>query len=322
MAAAMLASVSMGAFAPLATAQDFPQRPVSLVLPFPPGGSTDVLGRLLATGMEKALGQPVVVENVGGAGGTVGAARVARARADGYTLLFNNMSQSTAKALYRSLSYDPLGSFEPVGLVADVPMILVARKGFPALQLPKLREYAAEQRDKVMFANAGVGSTSWLCALLLQQALKTQMTLVPFRGTGPALNDLLGGQVDLICDQPASTTGHLSTGGIKGVAVANAKRLPTLPDVPTFAESGLPDFDLFVWHGLYTPKGTPQPVVQRLASALQQALADPTVRERMVQLGAAPVDAARATPKALGDFLQADMDRWAPIIRASGQFAD
>ncbi len=304
--------------APLAVAQDFPQRPITMVVPFPVGGSTDVLGRILAATMARSLGQPLVVENTGGGGGSIGAARVARARNDGYTVLFHNMAQATAPALYKSLSYDPQTSFEPVGLVADVPMILVARKGFGPANFPETVAYMRAQKDKVTFANAGVGATSHLCGILLQSTLQAPVTNVPFRGTGPALNDLIGGQVDLLCDQPASTAGHLAAGTIRGLAVATKKRLATLPDVPTFDESGLKNFELSVWHGLYAPRGTPPAVVERLAGALRDALKDPALVQRFATLAAMPVEPDRATPQALGAYLKADVERWSAIVKAAG----
>ena len=229
--------------APQASAQtqDYPARPITMVIPFPVGGSTDVLGRMLAASMSKSLQQQVVVENTGGAGGTVGAGRVARARPDGYTVLFHNMAHATAPALYRTLPYDPAGGFEPVGLVADVPMILVARKNFPARDFRELHAYAKASPDKINFANAGIGATSHLCGMLLMSAMQTDLTTVPFKGTGPALNDLIGGQVDLLCDQPASTAGHIAAGAIRALAVAHRTRLPSLPDV---SMPSLPDVSM------------------------------------------------------------------------------
>ncbi|HQN14270.1 MAG TPA: tripartite tricarboxylate transporter substrate-binding protein [Quisquiliibacterium sp.] len=317
-----IATIVSTVAAPPAHAQDYPARPITMVIPFPVGGSTDVLGRMLAASMSRSLQQQVVVENTGGAGGTVGAARVARARADGYTVLFHNMAHATAPALYRTLPYDPAGAFEPVGLVADVPMILVARKNFPARDFKELQAYARTSPDKINFANAGIGATSHLCGMLLMSAMQTDLTTVPFKGTGPALNDLIGGQVDLLCDQPASTAGHIAAGAIRALAVAHRTRLPSLPDVPTFDESGLKGFELSVWHGLYAPKGTPRAAVDRLAQALREALRDPPLVQRFNTLGAQPVDAERATPEALRAHLRADLDKWAPVIKRAGVYAD
>ena len=297
---------------------DFPTKPLNLVIPFPPAGSTDVLGRLLGQSMGKALQQTLVVENVGGAGGTIGAGKVARAAGDGYTLLFNNMAQASAPALYAKLPFDPLVDFEPVGLVADVPMILVARKGFPGDTLQAVLAYARANPDKLNFAHAGVGATSQLCEVLLKQATGAKWTSVPYKGTGPALNDLLGGQIDLICDQPASTLGHIRSGAIKPIAVATAARLKILPAVPTMAESGLPNFQLAVWHGLYAAKGTPKPVVDKLAAALQAALRDAPLVERYQEMSAAIAPPEQATPDALRRHLKADVERWKATLKAAG----
>jgi tripartite-type tricarboxylate transporter receptor subunit TctC len=289
-----------------------------MLIPYPAGGSTDVLGRILAASMSHTLKQQVIVENVGGAGGTIGAARVAKARPDGYTILFHNMAHATAPALYRHLPYDPAGSFEPIGSVADVPMILVARKDFPAKNYGEMASYVNANPGKVTMANAGVGATSHLCAVLLMHASKLNMTLVPFKGTGPALNDLVGGHVDLLCDQPASTTGFISKGSIKPLAVATKARLTTLPDVPTFEESGLKNFELAVWHGMYAPKGTPPAVIGKLDDALRAALKDPAVTERFAKLGAQPAPANMATPDALRAHLKSEMNKWATTLRAAG----
>ena len=312
--------LSLGlAVASTAQAQaDYPSKPVTVVIPFPPAGSTDVLGRLLAQSMGKALQQSVVIENVGGAGGTIGSAKVARATGDGYTLLFNNMAQASAPALYARLPFDPLVDFEPVGLVAEVPMILVARKTFPGDNLQAVLAYARANPDKLNFAHAGVGATSQLCEVLLKQATGVKWTSVPYKGTGPALNDLLGGQVDLICDQPASTLGHIRAGAIKPIAVATSARLKILPAVPTMAESGLPGFQLAVWHGLYAPKGTPRPAIDKLATALQSALRDAPLVDRYQEMSASIAPPEQATPDALRRHLRSDVDRWKTTLKAAG----
>jgi tripartite-type tricarboxylate transporter receptor subunit TctC len=315
---ALLICVGAVTIVPHASAADFPERPITMVIPFPVGGSTDVLGRILASTMSAGLKQQVVVENVGGAGGTIGASRVAKAKADGYTLLFHNMAHATAPALYRSLPYDPAGSFEPIGSVADVPMILVARKDFPAKNFREMLAYANANQGSVTMANAGIGATSHLCGMLLISAAKLHLTTVPYKGTGPALNDLVGGHVDLLCDQPASTTGFISKGAIKPIAIATKNRLGTLPDVPTFEESGLKDFELAVWHGLYAPKGTPEPIVEKLAVALRTALQDPQVAQRFAGLGAQIVSPQMATPEALRAHVKAELAKWSETIRAAG----
>ena len=311
--------VACAFFLPLANAQGtFPNKPVHIVIPFPPGGSTDVLGRLLGASMSNNLGQSVIVENTGGAGGTIGATKVARSPADGYTLLFHNMAHASAPALYSKLPYNPIQDFEPIGIVTEVPMILVARKNFPGNNFSDVLTYAKTNGDKLNFANAGVGATSQLCEALLKSATGSKWTSVPYKGTGPALNDLLGGQVDFICDQPASTISHIKAGNLKPIAVATKNRLKILPQVATFSESGLPGFELTVWHGLYAPKGTPKEVVDRLATSLRDTLKDPVIIERYQDMSASIATPAQATPEALQNFLKADVERWKTALKAAG----
>jgi tripartite-type tricarboxylate transporter receptor subunit TctC len=305
-----------------ANAQDFPARPITIIVPYAPGGSTDVLGRTLAEAMSKDLKTPVILENVGGAGGTIGTARAAKSAPSGYTLLFHNMGHAAAPWLYRSLAYDPLNDFEPIGLVADVPMILVGRKDLPARTLDELLAYIKTHQGKLTFAHAGNGSTTHLCSVLLMSTIQAEMTTVPYRGTGPALQDLISGQVDLLCDQPVATSGHLKSGLIKAFAIANKTRIPSLPDVPTFREAGLPGFEIEVWHGLYAPKGTPKAVLDRLAESLQNALRDHSLIQRFAGLGTAPVDRSRVNPQALRNHLKSEIDRWGPILKNAGVSAD
>lgn len=297
---------------------DYPSKSISMVVPFPPAGSTDVIGRLLAQTMSKHLGQSVLVENVGGAGGTIGAAKVARATGDGYTLLFNNMAQASAPSLYAKLPFDPLVDFEPVGPLVEVPMILVARKNFPGDNLQAVFDYAKAQPGKLNFATAGVGATTHLCEVLLQFSTGLKWTAVPYKGTGPALNDLLGGQVDVICDQPASTLGHIKSGNLKPIAVATKARLKSLPDVPTFEESGMAGFQLAVWHGLYASKGTPKPVIDKLSAALRQSLGDPSFTQRLQEMSGLVVPADQATPEAMRQLLRSEVDRWRNALRSAG----
>ena len=303
-------------------AQDYPSRTITMYIPFPAAGSTDVLGRVLADTMGKALKATIVVENIGGAGGTIGATKAAKAKNDGYTIFFHNMAHASAPALYRGLPYDPITDFETIGLVTDVPMILVSRKDFPPKDMKELITYVKANKDKVTFANAGIGATSHMCGMLFTSALQTDIQSIPYKGTGPALNDLMGGQVDMLCDQPASTVGPIKGGRIKAYAVANPTRLKSMPDVPTFAESGLPGFSLAVWHGLYAPKGTPKPVLDKLNAALQQALRDPTLILKFAELGTEPVQQNRATPDALRLHVKAELDKWGPIIKKAGVYAD
>lgn len=317
---ALAAALLIGAVS--APAQDYPTRPVTMVVPFAAGGPTDTVARLVAQSMSKTLGQQVVVENVGGAGGTIGAARVAKADPDGYTLLLHHIGQATAATLYRKLPYNAKTDFAPVGLVTDVPMTIVARKDFPAKDLKELVAYVKANPDKVTLANAGVGAASHLCGMLFMQALGTPLTTVPYKGTGPAMNDLVAGQVDLLCDQTTNTTGQIKGGAVKAYAVTTPTRVPSLPDLPTTKEAGLPAVEVAVWHGLYAPKGTPDAVVEKLSAALKVALKDDMVKQRFAELGTEPVAEARATPKALGDFVATEIDRWKPVITAAGVYAD
>ncbi len=297
---------------------DYPTKPIALVVPFPPAGSTDVLGRLLAQALAKPLGQTVLVENTGGAGGTLGAARVARAVADGHTVLFHNMAQASAPALYAKLPYDPVSDFEPIGIVTEVPMILVARKSLPADNWQGVLAYARANPGKLNFANAGIGATSHLCEALLMSITGVKWTSIPYKGTGPALNDMLGGQVDLICDQPASTQGHVKSGQLKAIAVATKARLKSLPEVPTFAESGQPGFELTVWHALYAPKGTPRAAVDKLVGALHSALRDPALVQRYGDMSSSIATPEQANPEALRSFLKADVERWKAAMKSAG----
>ena len=305
-----------------ASAQSYPDRTITMIVPFAAGGPTDTVARLIAEPMTAQLGQQVIVENVGGAGGTLGAARVAKADADGYTLLLHHIGQATSASLYRKLPYKPGEAFAGVGLVTDVPMTLVARNDFPPASIGDLIAYWKEHGDEVTLANAGVGSASHLCGMLLMDALDVSLTTVPYKGTGPAMTDLLGGQVDMMCDQTTNTVPQIESGKIKGYAVTTPERLPVLPSLPTLDESGLKGFDMTVWHGMYAPAGTPKEILDKLSGALQVALADPKVIERFAQLGTVPVAAEEATPAALDQHLAAEIERWKPIIQAAGVYAD
>lgn len=306
-----------------ASAHAFPDKPVTIVVPFAAGGPTDKSARDLAEVLRKAFNnQTVVVENVGGAGGTLGANKVAKASPDGHTLLLHHIGMATAPALYRKLPYDTLGDFEYLGMVSDVPMTLIGRPSLPAGNFTELRKWMADNKGKINLANAGLGAASHLCGLLFQQAMAVDMTTVPYKGTAPAMNDLLGGQVDLMCDQTTNTTGQIKGGKIKAYAVTTPTRVASLPDVPTLQQSGVTGADVGVWHGLYAPKGTPKAAVDKLAAALQVALADPTVKVRFAELGTEPVPAAQATPDALGKHLKSQIDLWAPIIKKAGVYAD
>jgi tripartite-type tricarboxylate transporter receptor subunit TctC len=319
---ALAGMAALGIAAPALAQAPYPTRPITMIVPFAAGGPTDTVARLMAQSMGNELGQPVVVENVGGAGGTLGAQRVANARPDGYTVLLHHIGMSTIPTLYRRVPYDAINGFETVGLVTEVPMTLVGRRNLPATNMQELIALVRREREKLNYANAGIGAASHLCGLLLMKALDTPMTTVPYRGTGPAMNDLVAGTVDLMCDQTTNTTEQIRGGTIRAFSVTTPERLAALPDVPTSAQGGLPGFEVSVWHGLYAPRNTPRPVVERLNRALVAALADPNIVRRFADLGTTPVVAARATPEYHRTFWQADIQKWRPLIQAAGQYAD
>ncbi|MRG57254.1 tripartite tricarboxylate transporter substrate binding protein BugD [Phyllobacterium sp. SYP-B3895] len=305
-----------------ANAAGYPERSITMVVPFAAGGPTDTVTRLVAESMSKDLGQQIVVENVGGAGGTLGASQVAKADPDGYTLLLHHIGMATSATLYRKLPYDTLNAFEYVGLVTDVPMTIVAKKDFEPADMKGLVEYVKANADKITLANAGIGAASHLCGMLLMSEIKTSLVTVPYKGTGPAMTDLLGGQVDLMCDQTTNTTKQIKGATVKAYAVTSAKRLDALPDLPTVAEAGLPGLQVGIWHGIYAPKGTPADVTAKLSASLQKALKDPNVVARFAELGTVPVTDAEATPDGLKSKLESEVSRWKPIIEAAGQYAD
>ncbi|HEY6773182.1 MAG TPA: tripartite tricarboxylate transporter substrate binding protein BugD [Oxalicibacterium sp.] len=305
-----------------AHAENYPNKTITMIVPFSAGGPTDTVARLVAQSMSTSLKQTVIVENVGGAGGTIGAARVAKAAPDGYTIFLHHIGMSTAPTLYRKLSYNAINDFEPIGLVTDVPMTFIARSNFPAKDFKELLAYVKANKDKVTYAHAGVGSASHLCGMLFMTAIDTELTTVPYKGTGPAMNDLLGGQVDFMCDQTTNTTSQIKSGKVKAYAVTTKKRVPSLPELPTMSEAGLPGFEIAVWHGLYAPKGTPKQAIDTLASALQTALKDATVKQRFADLGTEPVAQDQATPEALRAHLKSELAKWAPIIKKAGVYAD
>ncbi|MES2665460.1 MAG: tripartite tricarboxylate transporter substrate-binding protein [Pseudomonadota bacterium] len=305
-----------------AFAQAYPDRTITMVVPFAAGGPTDTVGRLVAEKMSAELGQQIIVENVGGAGGTLGAGQVAAAEADGYTILLHHIGMATSATLYRNLAYKPLEAFEYVGLVTEVPMTIVARKDFEPADMASLITYVKANADSITMANAGIGAASHLCGMLFQQALDAPIVTVPYKGTGPAMTELLGGQVDLMCDQTTNTTEQIKGGTIKAYAVTSPARLDIFPDLPTVAEGGAPSMEVGIWHGIYTPKGTPAEVNDKLAAALQKALADPEIVAKFGELGTVPSSAADATPAALKAKLEGEIARWKPIIESAGVFAD
>ena len=305
-----------------ARADDYPTRPVTMVMPFAAGGPGDIIARLLTPVMGASLGQAVTVENVVGAGGTIGTNRVAKAQADGYTLLLMHVGQATSATLFRKLPYDPVGDFEPIGLVTDAPMILVAPNDFPAKTFTEALAYLKTSPDKVLLGNAGVGSASHLCGLLLMDRLGTKLTTVQYRGGGPALIDVMAGRLSLWCDPANGPIPYVADGKMKALAITTGRRLAQLPGVPTAQEAGLADFQVSTWYGLYAPKGTPAPALEKIGNALRAALRDPTVKERFEALSLEPMPDDKATPAALRAHLQAEIEKWSPIIKKAGVYAD
>ena len=305
-----------------ALAQDYPSKPITIIVPAAAGGPTDTLTRVLAAQMSETLKQQMIIENVGGAGGTIGIARAAKSRPDGYTLLLYHIGMATSPALYRKLQYDTLNDFDYVGQVADVPMMMIAKSTIPASTFAEFLAYARANKDKLTYANAGLGSASYLCGILFMSAVEMNFTMVPYKGTGPAMNDLVGGQVDFMCDQTTNTVPQIKAGKVKAYGVTTASRLASMPDLPTLAEQGLKGFDLVVWNGVFAPKGTPKPALDKLVAALQTAVQSATFRSRLAELGAEPVPLAKANPGSLATLLKAEVDKWGPIIRKTGVFAD
>ncbi|MES2185902.1 MAG: tripartite tricarboxylate transporter substrate-binding protein [Pseudomonadota bacterium] len=310
-----------------AHAQDFPQRdhPITIVVPFAAGGPTDRVARDLAEALRKPLdGQNVIIDNTAGAGSSIGAAKVARATPDGYTLLLNHIGMSTMPSLVRNLPFKVEGSFEYLGVINDVPMTVIARPTLPANNFKELTTWVGANKGKINLGNAGVGSASHLCGLLLQTAMKTEMTPVPYKGTAPAITDLIGGQIDLLCDQTTNTSAFIETKKVKAYAVTTPHRLatPLLKDLPTLQESGLKGFEVTIWHGLYAPKGTPPAILTKLNNAIRAALKDPDFIKKEQDLGAVVNSDDRLTPEGHKKFLHAEITKWTPIIKAAGVYAD
>ncbi len=300
----------------------WPTKPVALVVPFAAGGPTDVVARTLAASMSKTLGQTVLVENKLGAGGTVAANYVVRAQPDGYTFFIHHNGMATAPALYRKLAFNPLTDFEYVSMAVDVPMTLLARKDFPAKDMKEFVAYVKANESKINLANAGLGAVSQLCGMMLERALGVKLTAVPFQGTAPAMNALLGGQVDILCDQTTQTIPQIKAGTVKLYGVTTKNRIKALPDAPTLAEQGLKDFEVLVWHGIYAPKGTPKPIIEKMNAAVRTALKDPDVVKRMADLGAEIAPDSKLSPEGLQTWLKSEIDKWGPVIKAGGTFAD
>lgn len=303
---------------------EFPDKPVTLVVPFSAGGPSDKIARDIAEALRKPLAQTVIVDNTAGAGGTVGAARVARAAPDGYTLLVHHIGISTAPALYKKLPYKPLEDFEYLGLINEAPSALIGKPGLAASNFADLRQWISANDGKVNIANAGVGSASHLCGLVLQASLRSKMTFVPYKGTAPAMTDLMGGQVDLMCEQATNAVPQIEARKVKIYGVTSKQRmaLPTLAQTPTLAEAGLVGFEMSVWHGVYAPKGTPKAVLEKLNAAIRTALKDPELIQREEALGLRVVTDARLEPAEHKKYVESEMRRWAKIIKDSGETAD
>jgi tripartite-type tricarboxylate transporter receptor subunit TctC len=308
--------------ASVAGAQQYPTKPVTMLVPYAAGGPTDTVARVTGQAMIKVLGQTVVVENRPSAGGILAPETVKNAKPDGYTILIHHIGMATTPALYRQLRFNPLTDFDYIGLINDVPMTLIARQNFPAKDFKEFLAYIKANKAKVTYANAGVGAASHLCGMLFMSAIQTDVLTVPYKGTAPAMNDLLGGTVDFMCDQTTNTTAQIKGGKVKAYAVTSKKRVPSLPDIATLDELGLKGFEVGIWHGLYAPKGTPKPVIEKLTAALQDALKDDTVKKRFADLGAEGVPLDRATPAALESHLKSEIAKWGPIIKAAGVYAD
>jgi tripartite-type tricarboxylate transporter receptor subunit TctC len=320
----LIATSAVMAIAGAGTAgsQTYPDKSISLIVPFAAGGPTDAVARMIAIPMGKSLGQSVLVENVNGAGGTIGANKVAKSAPNGYTIFLHHMGMSTAPTLYKKLSFDPLNDFEYIGQVVDVPMTLLARKDFPANNFQELLAYVKANKDKVSLANAGLGAVSHLCGLLFMSQIGVDLNTIPYKGTGPAMNDLLGGQVDLLCDQTTQTVPIIKEGRVKVFGVTTLSRLSALPNVPTLDEQGLKGFEVKVWHGMYAAKGTPKPILDKINVALRAALQDPTIKQRLADLSSDIVPMDKVTPAGLKTHLEAEIAKWDPVIKKAGIYAD
>jgi len=303
-------------------AQDYPTRPVSLIVPFAAGGPTDTLARNLAQHMSKTLKQQVIVENRAGAGGTLAANVVAKSKPDGYSVLIAHIGMATAPALYRKLPFNPLTDFEYIGQVADVPMTLISRAGLPAANYKELVTYIKANREKLNLGNAGLGAASHLCGLLFMSRIGVDIQTIPYNGTGPAMTALMGGQIDLMCDQTTNTVAPILAGRVNVFGVTSKTRVASIPYVPTLHEQGLKDFEVAVWHGLYSAKGTPKPILDKINAALVAAVTDEQFKQSLIKLGGAAVTVDRATPDSLAKHLKAEIEKWGPIIKKAGTYAD
>ncbi len=299
-----------------AQAQDYPTRNITMIVPFAAGGPTDVIARIVTGHMQQTLGQPIIIENVVGAGGTTASTRAAKAAPDGYTLITGHMGTHAASVpLYPNLAYHPSKDFEPVGLIAGTPILILGRKDFPPKDLKEFVTYVKANTDKLNVAHAGVGSVSYTSCQLLNAVLDIKPTGVPFNGTGPAMNALVGGQVDYMCDQIVNAVPQIQGGTIKAYAIATPERNPSLPDVPTTKEAGLPAFQAQAWNAIFAPKGTPAPIVAKLNAALGKALDDEGVRKRLLELGSVIPSPAERTPAALAALVTSEIAKWTPVLK-------
>ena len=316
----LVAALAIGfAALPAAAQTDYPRRPITLIVPFAAGGPTDVIARIAADHMTRTLGQPIIIENIVGAGGTTASTRAARAAPDGYTIEMGHMGTHAASvALYPNLAYKPDVDFAPIGLVAGTPVLILAKKDFPPKDLKEFVAYVKANVDKLNMAHAGVGSVSFTTCLLLNSILDIKPTSIPFNGTGPALTALISGQVDFMCDQIVNIVQQVQAGQIKAYAIGTAERNPALPNVPTSKEAGLPEFQAQAWNALFAPKGTPQPVLDKLSDALDKALDDEQTRKRLLELGSVLPDKAGRGPQPLAALVKSEIDRWTPVIKAAG----
>ena len=302
-----------------AAAQTFPNRPITMIIPFAAGGPTDVLGRMVGQKMGEVLGQQIIIENVGGAGGMTGGLRVAQAPADGYTIELGTVgTHAQNQTLYKKPLYDAVTDFTPVALIAEIPTVLIVRKDMPVNNLKEFVEYAKKNQDKMSYGSAGTGSATHLGCLLMNYLLKVNVTHVPYRGSGPAMQDLQGGRIDYLCDVMTTAKPPIDSGAVKGLAVLNAKRSPALPDVPTAVEQGMPDLIAYTWNAVFLPKNAPAPIIKKLHDATLEAMHTPAVRDRLTALGAEIAPDEQATPQYLGDLVKSEIAKWAVPIKASG----
>lgn len=315
-ALSMTLSLTLASFQ--AAAQDFPNRAITMMMPYAPGGPGDTITRVFAGAMQKHLGQQIVVDNTAGASGSIGTAKVARSKPDGYTLLMIHVSHATNTAMYKNLPYHPVDDFEPIGRATNGPMVIVTRNDFPAKDLNEFVSYVKANGPKISLAHAGVGSASHLCGLMMMNTLNVKMNEIPYKGTGPALTDLMGGQVDVLCDQTSGTVPPVKAGKIKAYAAAGKTRLSGLPDVPAITEAGVQGFDINISFGLYAPKGTPKPVMDQLTAALQKSVSDPDVRQRLEAMGISAVNPDQARPEALRAHLKYEIDTLGSLLTKAG----